>query len=221
MIFRKKMFKKNNKHIVRNIKISIVLSLVIALVVFVDSTISKIIGPLAVKNAEELINTKINSVVASVIKNMNLSYSDLIYTKNGTNGITSLQANSTVINSFKSNLATEIDKELDSNKNLKTVVQLGTVINSSLLSNRGPEITVNFDLYCSSNIIVNSEFNSAGLNQTLHQIKLTVSTEFCLMIINDEYFDKINNDYIIAESVIVGETPTAYGGIYGLNSKKE
>ncbi len=218
MIFRKKMFKKRNIRKMRNVKICIALSLLISALIFVDSTVSEIIKPLAIKNAEELIINKVNSIVSETLSEMSMSYNKLIHTEETDGEVSYVQADSVVINRLKAEVVTRVDKALDSNKNLETVVQLGSIINSSLLSNRGPEIKVYFDLYCSTNSEFDSDFSSAGLNQTAHIITMNVVTEFCLIIINDQYFDKIKNDYIVAESVIVGEVPSAYGNIYGLNT---
>ncbi len=215
------MFKKRNRRICRNIKLCVFLSLVISMTIFIDSTVSDVIGPLAIKNAEELINNKINAVVSQVLSEKELSYKSLIHAVTSNDEVSYVQANSVVINQLKSEIVTRVDKELDSNKNLETVVQIGSIFNSSLLSNRGPEIKVYFDLYCSTGSKLYGEFTDAGLNQTLHSVKLNVVTEFCLMIINDQYFDKIINDYIVAESVIVGDIPSAYGSIYGLSAKKD
>ncbi len=217
-MLRKKMFKKRNIRKSRNIRFCVFISFAISLLVFVDSTVSKIIGPLAIKNAEELLLNKINTIVSDTLSSHQLSYDDLIFTKTNGGEVSYVQANSVAINKLKSEMVTEIDKALDNNKNLETTVQLGSVINSSLLSNRGPAIKVYFDLYCSTNSEIVSSLTQAGLNQTLHSIKLIVTTDFCLMIINDQYFDKIITDYVVAESVIVGEVPSSYGNIYGLNT---
>lgn len=217
-MFRRKMFKRCNFRKLRNIRLCVFTALVISVVVFVDSIVSQIIGPLAIKNAEELIVNKINSIVSKSLSDMELAYSDLILTKSYNGAISYVQADSVTINKLKTDIVTKVDKTLDNNKNLETIVQLGSVVNSSLLSNRGPKIKVYFDLYCSTNSEISSSFTSAGLNQTLHSLKLLVTTEFCLVLINDQYFDKITSDYLIAESVIVGEVPSAYGNIYGLNT---
>jgi len=217
-MLRKKMFKKRSARKVRSIRLCLILSFVILIVVFIDSTVSQIIGPLAIKNAEELLLGKINTIVADTLTRLELSYDDLIFTKSNDGEVSYVQANSVAINRLKAEIVTSVDKALDSNKNLETMVQLGSIINSSLLSNRGPAIKVYFDLYCSTNSEIVSNLTQAGLNQTLHSIKLIVTTDFCLMIINDQYFDKIVSDYIVAESVIVGDVPSSYGSIYGLNT---
>ncbi len=214
------MFKKRNKRIRRSIKFLIFFSLFIAFVIFVDSSLSNVVGPLAIKNAEELINNKVNTVVNDALNDLNLSYDNLIFTGKNGNEVSYVQANAVEINKLKSRVVKNTDKLLDSKKNLETIIQIGSIINSSFLSNRGPTVCVYLDLFCSTNAEITSEFVSAGLNQTLHIIKLNVTTDFCLMIINDQYFDKIINDYIIAESVIVGDVPSAYGSIYGLTNER-
>lgn len=217
-MFRKKMFKRSNSRKFRGIKLCVFFSFIVSIVIFIDTTISQIIGPLAIKNAEELIVDKMNSIVSKTLSDMELTYDDLILSESQNGDLSYMQANSVVINKLKATIVKKTDEALDSNKNLVTSVQIGSVVNSALLSNKGPKIKIYFDLYCSSNSEIISSFSEAGLNQTLHSIKLLVTTEFCLVIINDQYFDKIVSDFIVAESVILGDVPTSYGSLYGLNT---
>ena len=217
-MFRNKMFKRSNLRKLRCFKICMFLSLIVSVVIFIDTTISQIIGPLAIKNAEELIVDKINSIVSKTLSDMELTYDDLIFSESHNGKLSFMQSNSVVINKLKSTIVRKIDEALDSNKNLVTTVQIGSVVNSALLSNKGPKIKIYFDLYCSTNSKIVSNFTSAGLNQTLHSIKLVVTTEFCLVIINEQYFNNIESDFVVAESVILGDVPTSYGSLYGLNN---
>ena len=60
---------------------------------------------------------------------------------------------------------------------------------------------------------IESKFESGGVNQTVHHIYLVVETE--IITISPEYSEKVNykTDYEIAQTVIVGSTPSTYADI--------
>lgn len=141
-MFRKKMFKRSNLRKFRGIKLCVFFSFIVSIVIFIDTTISQIIGPLAIKNAEELIVDKMNSIVSKTLSDMELTYDDLILSESQNGDLSYMQANSVVINKLKATIVKKTDEALDSNKNLVTTVQIGSVVNSALLSNKGPKIKI-------------------------------------------------------------------------------
>ncbi|MNV98352.1 Sporulation protein YunB [compost metagenome] len=64
----------------------------------------------------------------------------------------------------------------------------------------------------------NSEFEQAGVNQTRHRIFLDVVCK--VKIIAPFYINtqEYKNEIIVAETIIVGDTPATYYNINGLNS---
>lgn len=63
-----------------------------------------------------------------------------------------------------------------------------------------------------------SQFSHAGINQTLHRIYLNVSCSVSILTPFDTIEEKIENQVLISEAVIVGEVPSTY---YNLNGLKE
>lgn len=219
MFFRRKMFKKRNKAAIRVIKIIIALFTCLCLFFHYDNSITDIIVGIAIKNAEDTISESLSKSVASVIENSGITYSDLINTTYVDGKITALNANSINVNIIKSEIIIAVENELNKYNCLETVVQLGSLSGLNVLSNRGPDIHILYDLYCSSTATIQSSFSSAGLNQTCHKIMVQIKTEYCLVLNDGDHISSVNNDFIVAETVIVGDVPTTYGSIYGLNSK--
>lgn len=63
-----------------------------------------------------------------------------------------------------------------------------------------------------------SQFSHAGINQTLHRIYLNVCCNVSILTPFDTIEEKITNQILLAEAVIVGEVPSNY---YNLNGLKE
>ena len=62
-----------------------------------------------------------------------------------------------------------------------------------------------------------SEFTSQGINQTLHRVYLNLSCEVTILTPYNTIKQMIENQVLIAESVIVGTVPDAY---YDINLQK-
>ncbi len=219
MFFRRKMFKKRNKTLIRIIKIIIVIFICSGLFFHYDNSITDIIVGIAIKNAEDTISKSLSKSVNNVIKKSGITYTDLIDTTYVNGKISAINANSTNVNIIKSQIILAVEKELERYNCLETVVQLGSLSGLNVLSNRGPDISVLYDLYCSSTAKIISTFSSAGLNQTCHKLSVEIKTDYCLVLNDGDHLSSVINDFIVAETVIVGDVPTTYGSIYGLNTK--
>ena len=89
-------------------------------------------------------------------------------------------------------------------------IPVGTLTGSSLLAGRGPRITVRMESVGSSEANFHNEFVSAGINQTKHQIILTVDVYVSILLPGFTTATKVTNSFIVAETVIVGEVPDTY-----------
>ena len=64
-----------------------------------------------------------------------------------------------------------------------------------------------------------SEFQSAGINQTLHKIYLDVSCNVRVLTPFSSIDEKVINQVLLAESVIVGNIPDTYYNLEGMNEE--
>ena len=218
MLFKRKMFKYKFKPIYVRI-VSLILIFISFVFIFnkVDNTIDGIIKEITIKNAEEIINTEVNKAVSKVTKNCNIDYLSFI----NTNSFSNQTINANYINKFKTQIILKTEKSLSKYKSLRTVVQLGSLSSSSILSNRGPDIPIYFDFYCTVNANVTNDFTEAGINQTKHSIKLVVLVDYCIIFNEGNYESQVTTDYVLSENVIVGTVPDYYGNLYGLSTEKE
>lgn len=219
MLFRRKMFKKQNKTLRRIIKLVIILTVGIVIIFHYDNSITDIIVGISIKNAENKISKCAAIAIDNVINELDLQYSDIINTAFNGEGVVSVTANTPKVNQVNSKIILFTQNELKKYSCLETVVQLGSLSGFNILSNRGPDIHILYDLYCSTTANLTSTFKSAGLNQTCHSVVANVSVEYCLVLNDGDHISSVNNDFVIAETVIVGDVPNAYGTIYGLTTK--
>lgn len=67
---------------------------------------------------------------------------------------------------------------------------------------------------------VRSEFESAGINQTIHRIYLDVSCRVSVLTPYNVVDRVITNEVVLVENVIVGLVPSTYYNLEGMTQDK-
>jgi len=207
------MFKKRRKKLRNRLYLASAVTLCFILSVMVDNSIKEVVSPMAIKNAEIVINNEVNEAIGEILNDEAFDYSSFVELSFDGNDVKSIKTKTTDINCFKALAIRTIEAKLLKHSTISASVQIGNIINSSILSNRGPSLHILYDLGCSVNAKFETEFISAGVNQTLHILKLCVVTDAYLSIFCDRTNTKVKTDYIIGETVIVGDVPIVYENI--------
>ena len=83
-----------------------------------------------------------------------------------------------------------------------------------MLSNIGPRIPINLIPYGKTVVDFDSKFSEAGINQTRHQLFVTVSLNVSLLMPNNQGIGtQIKTTVSMSETIIVGDVPTNYTNI--------
>lgn len=210
------LYKKRNSRIHKKIRrfIIIVCSLIILFTVLFEMQAVPFTQKCLKKQSETISTKIIGKSVTEVLKKMKIKYEDLAHINYSDKGqVNSISADTVNINKIKAEAADCIQKELDKNKVYSFSLPLGAFTDITLLSTLGPDISISFALSGSVNCKIKSTFESGGVNQTIHHIKLIVKTK--IISISPEYSEEtvFKTDYEIAQTVIVGEIPETYADI--------
>lgn len=126
-----------------------------------------------------------------------------------------ISANVISINEIISDIPVKIQEELDKEENSKFNINMGSFTGSRLLSGRGPQIEIKMSTIGNLDTDLRSEFTAAGVNQTLHRIYLQVDCQVVILTPFNTIEEKIANQVLLAEAVIVGTTPDTYYNFVG------
>lgn len=66
---------------------------------------------------------------------------------------------------------------------------------------------------------VRSEFESAGINQTIHRLYLDVTCNVNILTPYDVIEDSISNEIVLIENIIVGVVPSTYYNLEGMEKE--
>ena len=194
--------------------IAIVLSVVLVLFIAVSLSIRQRIIKNLLVAAQNKFSDVCNQAFDMVADKLKITYEDIVIpTKDSSNNITSLSVNSVLVNKIKTMLDSEVDDILSKNGKFSFSISIGTILGNEFTAGRGPSIHFEYDMFCSISTEFESNFTSCGINQTKHQIILNISSDLSTAspFATEQKID--NMQYLLCETVIVGEVPQSYTNI--------
>ncbi len=190
-------------------------SVALAMIVFFELTVRDRLELVIISEIETLAHTAINNAVNDYIKeNEEISNNLIAISKDDSNNINSICENTYNTNLFKTEITDIAQQYIDDIMRADGIdVKLGNFTGLVILSDFGPYI--HFDIESSPTVSceIISIFESAGVNQTIHHIELEVFVD--IYIGNPIRIESVSfsTKYEIAQTVIVGNVPSAYGTI--------
>ncbi len=209
---RKRKFVKIKRFLIGSI------TFLIALIVFCELNLSDFRPEYIRIQAEILSANSVCDAVDNTLKKINYNYDDvakIVYSQDG--AVQAIETDSFKINKLKSDVTKAVQDEIAKVYDNEIDIPIGAFTNITVLSNFGPSIPLSFNLTGSFSSEIVSTFEEAGINQTVHHIRLLLTSK--IMTTSLDYTGKITftTDFEIAQSVIVGNIPSAYGSLYRTN----
>lgn len=124
-----------------------------------------------------------------------------------------LQANSARLNALAADCANAAQERILDLGDQGISVPLGTISGIPLLAGKGPRIQLKFTPAGAVKSSFESEFRSAGINQTLHRIKLCLTATVRVILPGQSQSLIVTAEAPIAENIIVGDVPQAYTNV--------
>lgn len=160
--------------------------------------------------AKAIATRAVNSSISDVIMN-SIVYDDLINIVTDEIGnISMIQANSLEINNLSKDLNQTTENKIEEYGKNGVSIALGSFTGIPFLVGLGPKIKLNVSPIGSVFSTFSSEFETAGVNQTIHRIYLNVNANVGVVLpLYTKRFTTTQN-VLIAESIIVGSVPEVY-----------
>lgn len=153
----------------------------------------------------------INDAIARQIAAENIQYDRIVYFEKDLNGrITALKTNIGEVNRLKTDVLNIVNDEVLSADESSLGVSLGSLFLPELLSGKGPQLPVRILAIRNSEADFNSQFEEAGINQTLHQLNMEVMLDITVLVLGQAESFTVSSHMVIAETVIVGDVPDTF-----------
>ena len=183
----------------------------LALTLTATARMRPLLESLATTRVSNTVNRIIFEAVNEAIQNGDISYERLISLEKDSEGkITAVHSNMAAFNRLQAQILDIILAKIDQVSARELSIPIGTLTGSALLAGRGPRIRVRMESVGSSTARFNNQFESAGINQTKHQIILEVEVSVAILLPGFTTATKVSTAVTVAETVIVGAVPDTY-----------
>ena len=145
-----------------------------------------------------------------------VDYSDFVtITRNEAGEITALSADMAQLNLLRAELSAHLLERLEDSQ-LELTVPVGSLLPLEPTWARGPELHLRALALGTASAEFESEFTSAGINQTRHRLWLELSVPVTVLLPGGGEEFTVDSRLCVAETVIVGQVPQTWFQTGGL-----
>ena len=186
------------------------LAVLTGLFILFTRNLSPILISMAEARARQLAVEAMNRAIAEVMDS-SVTYTDLMRVSHDSSGrVSMLEANATLMNEIASAAALTAQSKLDTLADEGVGLPLFAALGIDLFSGAGPIIRVSITPVGAVSTRFVTSFESAGINQTRHEISLEASVVMRIVIPAGADSVSVSTYVPIAESIIVGSVPESY-----------
>ena len=131
--------------------------------------------------------------------------------RNGEGEVQAVEVRMQAVNRVKLRITEQILRNLrQAGDSGRMKIPLGSLLGSGLLAGKGPGLTYRFLPEGSVSTRILSRFEACGVNQTRHQLLLSVEVQGCAILSRCQVEVEVPTEYVLAETVVVGTVPESY-----------
>lgn len=161
-----------------------------------------------------LADRAVSQAICDHIETSGTDYSDIVsfvYTDEGKIG--AMRTNPAKINTMKASIVELANNRISKLSDENVSIAIGSLTGISYLYGTGVELSFSVKPTGVARSQLVSKFESTGINQTMHSVILIIHTEISPVIpgLSDSFF--VDNEFVIAQTVIVGEVPDTFSNI--------
>ena len=191
----------------------VIFCLVLAFIICVIS-VKPFVFTYAKSEAETIILNAANEAVLNVLNKNDIKYSDIaVISRDESGAITGIEIAIEKVNLLKSSLSNEISRIVSANNKYDLNIPIGSLFGSEYTTGYGPKIKIKMQLTETAILDFESRFESAGINNVLHQIiiKIDVNVSILMMGCTDSF--SVSTTAIAAQTIISGEVPDSFTNV--------
>ncbi len=182
-----------------------------AVFLMLDWKMRPIIQKSALYQAKNAAAQAINNAVNEKLEELGVTYNSFVtLEKNAQGDIAAIQTDTVTANKINAALLDAVMQRLSEPDAQEIRLPAGTLFGGAFLSGYGPEISFRVipEGYVESEL--KSSFQTAGINQTLHQIVFEIKVTVTALIPGYSQTTDVTNSFQVAQTVIVGDVPESF-----------
>ena len=170
--------------------------------------------------AKTIATQTINYAVQCALQECDTGYDRLaVINRNAQGGVTSVQTNMAKVNAIANLITAKIAEQTEEMSEQRIKIPLGTLVGSRLFTGRGPKVNFCVMSVGGAEANVYNNFESAGINQTLHQIVLESRIGVLGILPGYSIKTDVTSQICLAETIIIGTVPEYFTQIDGVDGE--
>ena len=182
-----------------------------AIITLLENKLRPVVVEIAAAQAQNTMTAVVENAVTADLAARQVSYADFVTIQRDEGGaITALTTDMARMNLLRSELTAAVLEALEGVDVSDVQVPLGSLFDLEPLWAKGPALKAKAMTVGTVRAEFDSQFTSAGVNQTLHRIWLEVDVPMTLLLPGGEVEASLHTRLCVAETVIVGKVPDTY-----------
>lgn len=181
-----------------------------------ESALRPVLSAAARYQVRSQVTAAVEQWAARDLQERGVDYSDFVtITRNEAGEITALSADMARLNLLRAELSAHLLEQLEDSQ-LELTIPVGSLLPFEPTWARGPELHLRALALGTASAEFESEFTSAGINQTRHRLWLELSVPVTVLLPGGGEELTVDSRLCVAETVIVGRVPQTWFQTGGL-----
>ena len=181
-----------------------------------ESALRPVLAAAARYQVRSQVTAAVEQWAARDLQERGVDYSDFVtITRNEAGEITALSADMARLNLLRAELSAHLLERLEGSQ-LELTIPVGSLLPIEPTWARGPELHLRALALGTASAEFESEFTSAGINQTRHRLWLELSVPVTVLLPGGGEELTVDSRLCVAETVIVGQVPQTWFQTGGL-----
>lgn len=190
-----------------------------SIIALLETRLRPVLTEIAAAQAKNSMTAVVEGAVSAGLAARQVSYGDLVtIQRDGGGAITALTTDMARMNLLRTELTTAILEALGEADVSDVQVPLGTLFDLEPLWAKGPALKAKAMTVGTVRAEFDSQFTSAGVNQTLHRIWIEAYVPMTLLLPGGKVETELHTRLCVAETVIVGQVPDTYLQLDGIKA---
>lgn len=184
--------------------------------IYIEYRLKAVVRAFAMSEAKTMLINSTNRAASEVLKELDITYDMLVDINRKENGeVNSVQINTVEANKIKTEITNRISTELAKHQKVKFYVPVFAAFGYYYTAFYNPRFSYEVGVTTTVGSNFSGAFETAGINQVLHQILLDIKLESDLAMPKMDTSLNTVTSFLIAETVITGVVPDAFTSVVG------
>ena len=193
------------------VTLAVALGVAAGVILLLEAKLRPLVEVAARTQLENAVTAAVEEAVTRELARSQVDYAALVTIQRDADGaITALSTDTAALNLLRSALVEQVLQAVEGVDLSVVEVPVGSLFASELFWGQGPAIQARALSVGTVSAEFDSDFSSAGVNQTLHRIWLEVTVPLTLLLPGSQVETEVATRVQIGETVIVGQVPGTY-----------